>query len=57
MELSEEEWKIIEKRRKERANENTAPPGVGTGRVWSKARLEKKRFIDKATFVEREGNK
>lgn len=55
MELSKEEIEFIEKRRKESGND-VSPRGFGVGREWAKAKLNKKKFIDEATFIEKEGN-
>lgn len=56
MELSEEEREtVLANRRKREQTESGAPAGIGTGRIWAQARLQRKRFIDEATFIEKEG--
>jgi hypothetical protein len=53
--LSKEEEEIILARRASQQASDTAPVGIGTGRVWARAKLKKLKFIDELTFIERNG--
>jgi hypothetical protein len=53
--LTAEELNFIEQRRAKKDKENQAPMGIGTGRVWAKAKIKGKRFLDEYTYIEQEG--
>jgi len=58
MDLDAEEQEVLLTFRRRRGIEKkeVAPVGIGTGNLWAKAKLEKKRFIDEATYIDKEGN-
>lgn len=57
-EITEEERQhIISERVRKSGLDTIEPPGIGTGNIWAKARIKKKKFIDDATFIDKEGKR
>lgn len=56
MELTAEEINLIEKNReKDKHKKVSCPTGIGIGRIFYKAKIENRKFIDECTFIEKEG--